>query len=96
MQQTVMPIHTPNRQYKKGKNMTLVQKTISLSLVLLVTACGTPSVDDLVQDPELLVEVMEECQAEMMQDELSEKCQNAKKAMAKMGNNMMKNMLGGF
>ncbi|WP_448564125.1 EexN family lipoprotein [Thalassotalea ganghwensis] len=74
--------------------MNLLRKTIIFTPVFLLTACGTPTVEELVKDPNLLAEVIEECQEEMMQDELSEKCKNAQKAMGKVGVNLLKNMLG--
>lgn len=74
--------------------MNLLRKTLLAAPVLLLTACGTPTVKELVEDPELLAEVLEECQKEMMQDEPSEKCKNAQKAMRKAGSNLLKNMLG--
>ena len=67
---------------------------LALPLVLLLTACSDPSVEDLIEDPELLGEIYQECQLKQMQgkDTNTEKCNNAKVAMQKMAKNMMKGM----
>lgn len=71
-------------------------------LVMMLSACGTPSVEDFIDDPEMLGEVLQECQMLQMQgkDASSEECVNAKKAARQMGKNMMngimKDMNSGF
>lgn len=67
------------------------------SSIFLLTACGTPTVEDLIEDPQLLAEVTMECQTLMAQgkDTNIEKCQNAQKAALKMSKNMMKGLFGG-
>lgn len=64
---------------------------------LMISACGTPSVKDLVEDPELLSEVLQECQTLMMQGKASdsEKCTNAQAATIKVTQNVVKGLLGG-
>ncbi|MEI8649615.1 EexN family lipoprotein [Paraglaciecola sp. Hal342] len=42
---------------------------VLLPLVFGLSACGTPSVEDLVDDPELLSEVLEECTSKLMKGE---------------------------
>ena len=63
-----------------------------IPLVTLISACGAPSVDDLIEDPELLTEITLECNTLMAQgkDTQTETCINATKAMTQMAKNMMK------
>jgi hypothetical protein len=67
----------------------------TLPLVLLLTACGTPSVEDLIEDPELFAEITQECTTMMMQgkDTNTEKCKNAQLAQKKMVENMTKGIM---
>ena len=53
----------------------------TIPLAAFLTACGAPSVEDLVDDPKLLKEVGERC-AEMKRSEVKEdaSCQNLQKA----------------
>ena len=62
--------------------------------IFLLGACGTPSVDDLIEDQELLAEITVECTTMMMQgkDTNTEECKNAQLATKKMTENMMKAM----
>jgi len=64
---------------------------------LMLSACGTPTVEELVDDPQLLSEVLEECRTLMMQGKAGdyEKCTNAQTATVKMTQNMVKGFLGG-
>jgi hypothetical protein len=71
-----------------------MKKTLlAIPFALLLTACGTPSVDDLIEDPELLRKIMRECGLLMMQGEDydTEECKNAKLAQKKMMNNLLGN-----
>ncbi|GAC25139.1 MAG: hypothetical protein CL579_05480 [Alteromonadaceae bacterium] len=67
-----------------------------LPLVFGLAACGTPSVEDLVDDPELLSEVLAECTEKLMKGEevKTEECQNATEAQKQILNNVMKGLLG--
>lgn len=57
----------------------------------LLTACGPPSVEDFIEDPDMLGEAMEECQMEAAQGKpKSERCRNADKAVRTMGANLIK------
>jgi len=60
----------------------------------MLTACGAPSVDKLVENPELLMEISVKCQMMMAQGKETdtEECNNAREASAKMAENMMKGM----
>jgi hypothetical protein len=57
-----------------------------LPFVCLITACGDPSVEDLLEDQELLGKTMQECIAKAAQGEkdTSEKCNNANEAYKKL------------
>lgn len=68
---------------------------LNIPVILILTACGEPSVDDLIEDPELLAEVAQECQLMQMQgkDVDTEECNNAKEAVSKMTKNMMDGMM---
>lgn len=61
---------------------------------LMLTACGAPSVDKLVENPELLMEISVKCQMMMAQGKETdtEECNNAREASEKMAENMMKGM----
>ena len=66
--------------------------------MVLLAGCGAPSVDDLVEDPEKLAEVMAEC-AELLakgEDADSEECRNARVAAAKAGRNAMEGLMEGM
>ncbi|ABG38917.1 hypothetical protein Patl_0387 [Paraglaciecola sp. T6c] len=67
-----------------------------LPLVCGLSACGTPSVEDLVDDPELLSEVLATCTEKLMKGEevKTEECQNATEAQKQILNNVMKGLLG--
>ena len=71
---------------------------LAVPLALFLTACGAPSVDDLIEDPELFSEVTSECQQLMMQgkDVDTEECKNARLAAVKMADNLMKGMMKQF
>jgi uncharacterized protein YcfL len=62
---------------------------------LLLTACGTPSVEDLIEDQELFAEITQECSTLMMQgkDTNTEECKNAQLAQKKMVENMTKALM---
>ena len=68
---------------------------LAVPFTVLLTACGPASVEDLMEDPELLGKVMQECTMKMAQgkDSDSEECKNAAEAQKKMANNMMKGMM---
>lgn len=75
--------------------ITTIKKVIlTTSLFGLLTACGTPSVEDLIEDPELFGKISQECQMLTMQgkDANTEECNNAKKAGVQMSKNMMKGL----
>lgn len=60
-------------------------------LVMMLSACGAPSVEDFIDDPEMLGEVLQECQMLQAQgkDASSEECVNAKNAARQMQKNIM-------
>ena len=65
---------------------------------LLLTGCGAPSVEDLIEDPEKLAEVSQNCAELMMQgkDVDTEECRNAAEAQKKMAGNMLNGMMKQF
>lgn len=65
---------------------------------LLLTACGTPTVEDLIEDQELLAEIIQECSTLMMQgkDTNTDECKNAQLAQKKMVENMTKGIMKQF
>lgn len=79
--------------WKYGKSMK--KFLLALPLSIFLSACGAPSVEDLVEDPELFSQVTKECKQLMMQgkDAQIEKCENAQQAGVKMAENMMKAMV---
>lgn len=64
---------------------------LAIPFTVLLTACGPASVEDLMEDPELLSKVIQECTMKMAQgkDSDSEECQNAAEAQKKMTGNLM-------
>jgi len=68
---------------------------LALPLTLLLSACGAPSVDDLIEDPELFNKITSECQQLMMQgkDVDTEECENARLAAVEMADNLMKGVM---
>ena len=69
---------------------------IAVPVVFLLTACGAPSVEDLVKNPDKLSEISEKCMNLMKQGESTdtEECKNAKEAQVEVAKNMMKGVLG--
>ncbi|MCZ0945399.1 MAG: EexN family lipoprotein [Gammaproteobacteria bacterium] len=60
-----------------------------------LAACGPPTVEEFIEDPEMLAEVMEECQLEVAQGKpKSEECRNAQEAAETMAANLMKETMG--
>jgi hypothetical protein len=73
-----------------------MKKLLVLALFsTLLTACGTPTVEDFIEDPELLGETLGECAMNMAQGKNSdtEECTNAMKAQNKMSQNMINGMM---
>ncbi len=68
---------------------------LALPFVCLITACGDPSVDDLIEDPELLGKVFQECIAKSAQgkEDDSGKCKNAVEAQKKMAKAIYNNAI---
>ena len=64
---------------------------LGLSLTVLLSACGAPSVEDFMEDPEMLSEAMQACMMEKAQGaSASEKCRNAEQATQRMARNLMR------
>ena len=64
---------------------------LGFALTVLMSACGAPSVQDFVDDPELLGDTMTECMTEKAQGQtVTERCRNAQKATEQMGRNLMR------
>jgi hypothetical protein len=61
----------------------------------LMTACGDPSVEDLLGDPELLGKTMQECEEKMAQGkgDDSESCKIVTEAQKKMAEALYKNAI---
>ena len=65
---------------------------LAVPFALLLSGCGAPSVEDLIEDPERLGEIVQKCNIELMQGkDISEKeeCQNAIEAQTQMVGNLM-------
>lgn len=64
-------------------------------LVVLITACGAPSVETLVENPKKLGEIIKKCRVLIKQGENAntDECNNANKAAEKMLQNMVKEMM---
>ena len=67
---------------------------VVFATVFLLTACGTPSVEKLVKNPELLAKVVSECTMKMSQGKSvdTKECNNAAEATEQISSNMMKGM----
>ncbi len=78
----------------KAVNPQRVNLISVLILCLGLAACGEPSVEDLMEDPDKLAEVTQECMSKMMQGQEAqgEVCKNAMEAQKRMMGNMMKGM----
>jgi len=74
------------------------QLLLALPFMFLITACGAPSVEDFMDDPELLGKTFQECMVEAAKgkEDESEKCKNATEAQKKIAtaiyNNAIKSM----
>ena len=70
---------------------------VAVPFSVLLTACGAPSVEDLVEDPKLLIEVSQQCAIKMAEgkDIDTEECRNAIKANQQMAEAMLNGMLEG-
>ena len=78
------------KKYKDMKRLGL-----GMALAVLLGACGTPSVEDFMDDPERLAETMAECTMERAQGKsVSERCRNAQVATQRMARNLMPKHLG--
>ena len=77
--------------------MNMIKLAALSAAIMSLTACGTPSVEAFIDDPEMLAETLQECQMDRMQgkDTDEEKCQNAQQAAMTMGNNLFKSLIGG-
>jgi len=66
---------------------------LALPFVFVITACGDPSVEDFLDDPELMGKTAQECIGEKAKGEKdeSEKCKNANEAQKKYLNAMLNN-----
>lgn len=65
------------------------------AVAAFLAACGPPTVEEFIEDPEMLAEVMEECQLEVAQGKpKSEECRNAQEAAETMAANLMKETMG--
>lgn len=78
----------------KGTGM---KKILLLSILTTLTACGAPSVDDLIEDQELLSEILMECNTLLAQgkDTKTAKCINANKAVSQMSKNILNGIMKG-
>jgi len=68
---------------------------VLIALTMLLSACGPASVEDMIDDPELLGSVLQECTVKMSQgkDVDTVECQNAAEAQRIMAENLMNGML---
>lgn len=72
-----------------------MRRAITLAaFAFLLAACGPPSVEEFIEDPELLAEAVAECQIEVAQGKpRSERCRNAQEAASQMAGNLMKDAM---
>lgn len=63
--------------------------------VCVITACGDPSVEDFMDDPELLGKTFQECMVKVAkgEEDESEKCENANEAQKKMAKAIWNNAI---
>ena len=80
-------------QYLKGSKMKKV--FLALPVAMMLTACGTPSVEDILENNDLAKELTLECQ-QMTRNEIadSQKCTNLVLAMKKVQKKQIKKMMG--
>lgn len=64
-------------------------------LVLLLSACSVPSVENLMENPEKMMKISQECMVMMSQgkDTNTEKCNNAMEAQKRMMNNVQQGIM---
>lgn len=68
---------------------------VALPFTLFLTSCGAPSVEELIENPEKLGKVIQECTLLMSQGKSTdtEECNNAIEAQKQMTGNMMKGLM---
>ncbi|GAA4094911.1 EexN family lipoprotein [Zhongshania borealis] len=68
---------------------------LALPIALALTACGSPSVEDFIENPEKLQAALEKCNMLVAQgkDADTEECNNAQTATQKMMNNVINNTM---
>ena len=65
------------------------------ALVVLASACGAPTVEDLAKDPEKLSRTIVECASEIAGlSDMTEKCRNAMQAQQQLTNGMIEGIMG--
>lgn len=82
-----------------GRGVVKMKKLLlAVPFTLMLTACGAPSVDDLVEDHELLVEITQKCAKLLMEgeDTDTDECNNAQSAQKKIIENMTKGLMKKF
>ncbi|WP_428087999.1 EexN family lipoprotein [Candidatus Thioglobus sp.] len=69
-----------------------------LPFTFLITACGEPSVEDLVEDKGLLAQTIKECLVEAVKGEKSnsKKCANANEAQKQLSSNLYNDVVNKF
>ncbi len=74
---------------------TMKKAFLAMPIAILLTACGAPSVEDLIENPEKLAEVSADCNMLMAQgkDTDTEECNNAIEATKQMMGNMMNGVM---
>ncbi len=67
---------------------------LAIPFTVLLTACGSTSVEDFMEDPQLLGKALVDCTMEKAQGKPeSEECKNAMEAQKKMAKNLMKGLM---
>jgi len=70
-----------------------MKKLLLVPFVCLISACSAPSVEDLMDDPELLSKSYQECIVKTAKgEEETETCKNVNEAQKKMGEALLKNL----
>jgi len=64
-------------------------------MVALLSACGAPSVENLIENPDKLVKISQECMMMMTQgkDTDTKKCNNAAEAQQRMAENLQRGLM---
>ena len=71
---------------------------LAVPMILMLTGCGAPSVEDLIENQDKLAEISQECNLLIAQGKSvdTEECRNAAEAQQKMAGNLLNGMMKQF